>query len=195
MTDWTADVETLSSNVHRYVVRRGAAVLSYAEVVGGWCDDEGFRSFHEELLIASEFHGFRWETPAVTSDTLDRPYEFVLIRADRLDRRVDSRSFAEHFGRASGSVTVFPSLRGDAQLVVPCPEANEIAYGHLAAFVRRAPAAQRDELLRTLGETLRARVGAKPIWTNTAAMGVAWLHVRLDSRPKYYHHSPYKAAP
>ena len=37
-----------------------------------------------------------------------------------------------------------------------------------------------------------SRVGARPIWLSTAGHGVAWLHVRLDSRPKYYLHAPYR---
>ena len=31
-----------------------------------------------------------------------------------------------------------------------------------------------------------------PIWLNTAGGGVAWLHIRLDHRPKYYRYLPYK---
>ena len=27
---------------------------------------------------------------------------------------------------------------------------------------------------------------AKPVWLSTSGMGVAWLHFRLDQRPKYY---------
>ena len=30
-----------------------------------------------------------------------------------------------------------------------------------------------------------------PTWVSTAGGGVAWLHVRLDSAPKYYTHRPY----
>ena len=35
-------------------------------------------------------------------------------------------------------------------------------------------------------------VNDKPTWLSTAGMGVAWLHVRLDQRPKYYAHRPYR---
>lgn len=33
-----------------------------------------------------------------------------------------------------------------------------------------------------------------PIWLNTAGAGVPWLHIRLDSRPKYYRYQPYTLA-
>jgi hypothetical protein len=65
-------------------------------------------------------------------------------------------------------------------------------YGHLAAFVRGAPAEQREALWRTVGDALSRRLGAKPVWLSTAGAGVSWLHVRLDDRPKYYGHAPYR---
>ncbi len=34
-----------------------------------------------------------------------------------------------------------------------------------------------------------------PVWLSTAGAGVSWLHVRLDDRPKYYGHGPYRTAP
>ena len=34
-----------------------------------------------------------------------------------------------------------------------------------------------------------------PVWTSTSGLGVYWLHVRLDSRPKYYQHQPFKKWP
>jgi hypothetical protein len=30
------------------------------------------------------------------------------------------------------------------------------------------------------------------IWISTIELGVSWLHVRIDSTPKYYHYTPYK---
>ena len=32
------------------------------------------------------------------------------------------------------------------------------------------------------------------LWVSTSGLGVYWLHVRLDSYPKYYQHAPYKNA-
>jgi hypothetical protein len=39
---------------------------------------------------------------------------------------------------------------------------------------------------------LSAQLGSTPIWLSTAGDGIAWLHVRLDSRPKYYSYGPYR---
>jgi len=36
------------------------------------------------------------------------------------------------------------------------------------------------------------RLSSRPVWLSTAGGGVSWLHVRLDDRPKYYHHAAYR---
>jgi len=41
---------------------------------------------------------------------------------------------------------------------------------------------------------VRQRLGERRLWISTAGGGVAWLHVRLDSSPKYYGFRPYAVA-
>ena len=43
----------------------------------------------------------------------------------------------------------------------------------------------------TIAQTLEQR-GERRTWLNTEGSGVPWLHVRIDSSPKYYHHDPYR---
>ncbi len=86
-------------------------------------------------------------------------------------------------------------LGRDAILVVPCSEAPPEAYGHLAAFSRDAPAEQQHAFWKLVGESVASRLSTKPVWLSTAGAGVSWLHVRLDDRPKYYGHAPYRSVP
>jgi hypothetical protein len=151
-------------------------------------------------------------------------------------------------------VVTFTNLGRDAALVSPCPldlPAGDAppfaAYPHLAAFVRRAPAAQvgrtrlprapglalcsapstRGRLARAwphrspllvlqvgavwgaVGRAALARLGLgppphgglgsagedAPLWISTSGLGVYWLHVRLDARPKYYTYAPFRQWP
>lgn len=85
-----------------------------------------------------------------------------------------------------------PNLNGDAVLVGPCPVGPVKAYAHLAAFVREAPDAQKHALWKLVGELMERRLELTPDWLSTAGAGVPWLHVRLDRRPKYYSHAPYR---
>ena len=75
---------------------------------------------------------------------------------------------------------------------MPCPVAEPAAYGHLTSFVRLALEPQRHALWRAIGGAMERRVGAAPVWLSTAEAGLAWLHVRLDDRPKYYAFGPYR---
>lgn len=171
----------------------GSQPATFADVLQGWRDDAVFRALFNAQLAGAPYAAFRWERPPVTDATLTSPFEFVLLDSPGLARRPDPKAFAEHFGGApQAEIVVFPNLGGDAIMVVPCPVGALSAYGHLAAFVREAPESQRHALWRSVGEAMARRVGAKPVWLSTAGAGVAWLHVRLDDRPKYYGFAPYR---
>ena len=75
------------------------------------------------------------------------------------------------------------------------PLTEHAAYGHLAAFVRAAPGGQIDALWQAVGAALEDAWGRSPapVWLSTSGSAVSWLHVRLDARPKYYVHAPYRA--
>ena len=140
------------------------------------------------------FDAYCWECPPVTAQTLSREFECVFVSSPALARMPqDSEAFAEHF-RPDRSVVTFDNLGGDAMLVAPCPGGEGSNYSHLASFVATAPAPQQDALWQAVGRAMEKRIGARPLWVSTAGLGVAWLHVRLDDRPKYYRHAPYARA-
>jgi hypothetical protein len=191
---WKSQVEVLNKDrVQRYLVEQLGKPISYGDVLLGWQSDEGFREFFTQLLTDAPFAAYRWETPPLTQATIQRDFQFVLLRSDALDREVDERAFAAYFSAANDVVT-FANLSGDAVLVVPCPVVGKHAYGHLAAFMRGAPPAQLHHFWQAVGNAMSNQLSDVPIWLSTAGMGVSWLHVRLDARPKYYGYVPYKQA-
>jgi hypothetical protein len=191
---WSARQETLErSRVLKVSLDRDGTPLAYSEVLRLWKDDAGFRAFFTDLLARSGVPAFRWETPPITTATANRAFEFVLIDAPELARTPDREAFAEHFGGAAEDVVSFANLGGDAILVVPTPRGPSSAYGHIGAFVREAPEAQQHALWAAVGRAMERRLGRVPVWLSTAGAGVSWLHVRLDNRPKYYGHAPYRA--
>ncbi|HUE13124.1 MAG TPA: hypothetical protein VMR25_03065 [Planctomycetaceae bacterium] len=189
---WTARNEKCVGGL-RFAVERNSQPTTFDDVVGAWQADESFREWFNSLLADVPFTAFRWETPSVTTATIKRPFEFVIMDAPGLARRSNPEAFAKHFAGAKAAVMAFANLGGDAIMVVPCPIADPSAYGHLAAFVRLAPRSQRHSLWQLVGETMARRLGPKPVWLSTAGAGVSWLHVRLDDRPKYYGFGPYRA--
>jgi hypothetical protein len=147
--------------------------VKFSEVLRRWQDDAAFRAFFIALLADAPFSAFRWETPPITADSADRPFEFVLLDSPGLASRPDPNAFVERFRdqAASGDVVSFPNLNNDAILVVPCPLGPPSAYGHLAAFVRKAPDAQKHSLWRLVGELMERRLGPRPVWLSTAGAG------------------------
>lgn len=191
---WETQLSKIDGRTLKGTVSSGSGTLSFREVIDLWCESSGFRSRFTELLKSSPFEGFFWETPPVRAATLDQPFDFVLVDGPPLTRLTPDQSpFSEHFA-SHGPVQVltFPNLRGDAVLVVPAPTGDEKAYAHLARFLHSAPEGQIDEFWRCVGVAMRERVSEAPVWLSTAGLGVSWLHLRLDSRPKYYRHQPYK---
>lgn len=194
---WSSSLEQLESGrILKVCIHRQEAALRYLDVLRLWQQDAGFRSFYLALLAGAPFSAYRWETPPLTTASLDQPFEFVLLDSPGLARRPDREAFASHFQSTTceDGVVVFPNLGNDAVLVVPCPLGPESAYGHLAAFVRAAPPAQQHALWQAVGRTMLERPGSEPVWLSTAGAGVSWLHVRLDARPKYYGFAPYRAS-
>lgn len=191
---WTAQVsETGRTGVRRFAIADGGEVLTYRGVLQRWAESPEFCGWFCDLLAASPFRAFRWETPRLSSATAEQPFEFVLLDSPGLARPAQPDAFAEHFdARPDADVLSFANLGGDAIMVVPAPRADDDAYGHLAAFLRHAPRAQRLALWAEVARAALGRLSDAPVWLSTAGAGVAWLHVRLDDSPKYYGFGPYR---
>ena len=190
---WSADSEQLPGGRGiKLRLREGSRPLTWSDVLTLWEQEPAFRSWFNEALAGSPFTAFRWECPALTDGDLGALFECVLIEDRHLNRRADRKPFAERFAEAEAAVIAFPNLRGDSRMIVPVPVGSDRDYAHIGAFVRRAPDEQRDELWRVVATELLASLGAEPVWLSTAGAGVAWLHVRIDGRPKYYSHRPYR---
>jgi hypothetical protein len=191
---WSSRSEQLAGGrVLAVHVDAGPAPVSFAEALQLWQHDATFRSFFIRLLADSPFSAFRWEMPPITAASTGRPFELVLVDSPGLAPTPDPHAFAQHFRAApKEGVVSFPNLGGDAILVVPCPLGQPDAYGHLAAFVRKAPDAQKHALWKCVGKVMEQHLGEAPLWLSTAGAGVSWLHVRLDQTPKYYAYQPYR---
>jgi hypothetical protein len=181
----------------RFNIVRDSHAASFNDILNAWQNEAEFCSHFNSQLAASPFGAFRWETPSVTTATANRPFEFVLLDSPSLARSADQEAFADQFRTASKSgekaeIAVFQNLGGDAILVVPLPRSSPSVYVHLATFVREAPASQQVALWQSVGEAMANRISSKPVWLSTAGAGVAWLHVRLDDRPKYYGYAEFR---
>jgi hypothetical protein len=189
---YQAKTITLDPKTILYRIEKEDRFLSVAEVMQLWIEDRAFRSFYNQLLAEAPFPAYFWELPPMTLNTIEVPFEFVLVNSGTLAKvQANDRPFRDQF-TDDQSVVVFPNLGGDATLVVPTPETAKSTYAHLAQFVRNAPREQIDLFWQKVGRAYHENLSDKKLWLSTSGLGVYWLHVRLDSRPKYYTHQAYR---
>ncbi len=178
-------------------IAAGEERLTFSEVLDHLENNEEFADWYSKTLAEIPYPAFFWELPPLTMRSMADIAEFVLIESASLaGLRADPVPFRDKFDAAGEmDVIAVDNLGGDARLVVPTPLGSLDAYPHLAAFVRGAPGQQVRSLWNATAQSLREVLGGKPRWLSTAGLGVSWLHLRLDTRPKYYRYGPYKEIP
>jgi hypothetical protein len=149
----------------------------------------GFRrlvyGFAQERTIQLIFLG---APTTETTSGFEQAAEFVMIDAPILDSmRPNTEAFRSYF--AGEDVATFRNLGGDAILIAPSPDDASFAYPHLGAFQKIR------KLWHSVGQAVCGALSDQPTWLSTSGLGIAWLHIRLDSYPKYYQHQPYKRWP
>ena len=187
---WTAEADVVP-NGQRFQIFRGQDALSFSDYLTLLEKDQHFASWYTDLLAGAEYEAFFWEHPPLCKANVDLQAEFVLLESPTLaGLRPDPGPFRSHF-ETGGDIVAFPSLGGDALLIAPKPLEPLTACAHLAAFAREASKQKVQTLLHETGKAIRERLSDQNLWLSTSGLGVAWLHIRLDSYPKYYQHRPY----
>ncbi len=193
---WQVLQDTVKTGVfERYrFAQQDGCVLSYAQVLANWASSPAFAEYFSARLAACPFEAFLWETPPVSSDNLQRPFECVLVDSPQLARvKPDITAFAEHFEAVGGASTVtFDNLGGDARLIAPVPPQVPATCTHLAGFLRQAPVSAIIHLWQAVAAAVRETPSGRLLWISSCGLGVYWLHIRLDRFPKYYRYAPYR---
>ena len=187
--------------VTRYTAYCGEAPLSIQGWTNTMANDPTASKDLTQIIRDSEYKAVFFEQKGCTFQNWDtKQFEFVLVDAPHLksfaEFRPDPQAFAEHLAcSGSSSGCAFNNLRGDARLIAPkALNDNHVAYSHLAAFCRQAPADQVAQVWQLAAQEYQQRVknSLETVWFSTSGTGIAWLHFRLDSRPKYYQYKPFK---
>lgn len=190
MIDWVIDGDGL----HR--LRRDGAEVTFDAFLRGLATEPLVRAALTDRLRAVPHRGFCWETAPLTEASGRAPLRCAFVESPALAGiTTDPEPFREHFGRPDA--VAFDSLGGDARLVAPAPRpgVDPAVYAHLGVFVRGAPAAQIDALWTQVAAEAAEVRRSGPRWLSTAGLGVSWLHVRLDTRPKYYRTERFRRLP
>lgn len=193
MQAWAFSEEELDARTRRYQIFENGKVLSFSQVAHYWRTDADFVTFYNRILTAAPFRAFFWEHPPLRANLLDQTdYEFVLVDSPALAGvEAEPGPFRACFSDALA--VRFPNLGGDAQLVAPSPQEG-CSFPHLAAFARQAGNDQLQAFWSAVGGLFVGWNTPENRWLSTSGLGVYWLHVRWDLRPKYYTHLPYLRA-
>lgn len=192
---WSEQTDVIEKDkiIHYRLFSKDRAI-SFSKLLQLWQQDESFVDYFNGLLASSPWPAFFWELPSLSCKRLGADAEFVLVNSPELAvASPDPLAFDTYFEKSHGMVTSFDNLGGDAKLLVPLPHSVVHHYTHLATFVREAPQRQRRVFWRELGDLVQAYISEDAFWLSTSGLSVSWLHVRLDSIPKYYQHTPYKS--
>ena len=190
---WTKKIIAKTTTAIRFRILQDKQLLSFQEIFLLWSNSIEFRTFYIELLATSPFPAFYWEHPGLRTSLLTQPYEFVVLISNSLEKRALNKTAFADFFHTEELVVDFDNLGKNARLVVPTPLGEIADNKHLGKFIRTNKSAQQQLLFQKIGQLMLKRVDAKQtVWLNTAGNGVIWLHIRLDSRPKYYKTQAYR---
>jgi len=195
---WRTDVSSLHGAGVRIGISDGDRPVAVESFLNALQTEPRVGSWFGACLEALPWRAFYWECPALTAATLGDPFECVALEAPSLiGLAAEPDAFRAHLDAAPpGSlVAVFPNLSGDAVLVTPTEGDDGRGYPHLGAFLRAAPQAQIAAFFSALASQGLRSCREGSAWVSTAGDGVAWVHGRVDRRPKYYRHASYRAAP
>ncbi|NME68217.1 DUF6940 family protein [Flammeovirga aprica] len=186
---------TLGKNEHaaRLKIQDGDKNLSFSEVFDLWKTSSSFIDFYTCKLLEVLGNSFFWEHPPLLQKDLDKDYELVIRKTNSYAKRVmDEQAFSEHF-EIDNAIVNFDNLGRNARLIVPVKTKEGDIYKHLGSFLEGGDKEQIEGLFQTIAIQVESELKkGKQIWLNTAGLGVIWLHVRLDTRPKYYKTKQYK---
>lgn len=189
---WKSIQKEIRKGITQYTIEKNGKPISYKEWITLLKTADKFVEFYTDILRASPFEAFFWEVKPITKNKVDEVFEFVLVESSALRQITASDASFKQYFKEGEQVVSFSNLGGDAQLVVPTKMSETAHYPHLAKFVRNAPQAQVVQFWKRVGEEYEKLIGDKTKWLSTAGLGVYWLHVRVDSRPKYYRYRAYK---
>lgn len=189
---WTSEITVLDSDQTKYKISQNGKLMTSKEVIELLRNDNEFILFLNELLRNSPFEAYFWEVKPINLITFHEDFEFVLINSIALSKiKADNAAFSKYF-ESYKYVTSFSNLGGDSRLIVPVELIDKNNYCHIAKFVRNAPEEQIITFWKLVIEEFSKSVDNKTKWLSTSGLGVHWLHVRIDSKPKYYNYLPYR---
>jgi len=184
---YTIEILEQTKNTVHFRIKEGENLLSFHEVFDLWEESVEFVRFYVSGLNKFNFEAFYWEHPALNNEFLTQRYECILQKSKSLGHRsINEKAFAD-FIHEEDEVVDFMNLGKNTKLVIPTKKTDSETYNHLGKFLKLGAENQIIAVFQRVGKIVKQEIQErKLIWLNTAGGGVIWLHIRMDTKPKYY---------
>lgn len=191
--EFSIDIKGQNEHTVRFRIKRDGKNLSFNEVFELWRNHPEFVDFYKNELLKLKYEAFYWEHPALNKKFLEKKYECILQRSKPLEYLASNEDAFKKYIFSADQVVDFMNLGKNAKLIVPTKKTNKDIYNHLGKFIRGAENEQIVAVFKRVGTLILEEIKTQNlIWLNTAGLGIIWLHIRMDTRPKYYKTITYK---
>jgi len=193
INDYQIEVVQQNQTTIRFRIKKDNQFLTFREVFELWSSNETFIKFYKNELIKMNFKAFYWEHPALKKEYLEKNYECLIEKSSILEGLPLNKNAFKDYIYNNEEVACFMNLGNTARLVVPTKKTENEIYNHFGKFIRFADENQIIAVFKCIGQTITQEIERqKVVWLSTAGLGVIWLHIRMDIRPKYYKTIAYK---
>jgi hypothetical protein len=159
------------------VVPAAASAKTWTEVIKDWKKGENLPQIKSSVF---------WETSRIHSGGESEFIQKVKPATKHLPMkmRADSTAFRKYLDGATTPVK-FSNLDKSAVLVSP-PD-NGKNFSHIATFYKNSTAQEKKDLWKKVAKAAEKEMKkGKDVFVSTHGTNVPWLHVRIESKPKYY---------
>lgn len=189
--------ENISNSTIRYRFCKKDNPVTFMDIINGFgstgSGDDFLPVFTSALKDATtQLTAYQWECPPVWPlNKNGQQFEFVTNQCPQLGfAQQDFSSFREHFYANIGQqVCSFKNPSGDCTLVVPLPKQTShgyLDYKNISTFTENAPLNVQRSLWAKVASELAQGLTSGPKWLSTCGLGVHYLAIRIDDKPKYY---------
>lgn len=179
----------IENNLFQFFFMENNNILLWKNVINLW-KNHLFIDFFTEAILSCNMDNFFWECPSISLLNINtQPFTCFIIKCNAVIKTANKKAFEEYFN-TSKRIVHFYNKDKSALLIVPKHLNNypEKAYINISNFLKYSPKYQLYQLFNEISKDLCIELkNNKCIWLNTHGLGVYWLHIRLDTYPKYYH--------
>ena len=136
---------------------------------------------------------FFWETKPIykkndKKNNILGMYKEKFIQSNKLEKlRQNYKPFSKQIKEADNKYCLsFYNLDKTSLLIIPYPRKNK-NFSTLKKFIDNSSKLQQKKFWMLVSESISIMLKKhNKIWVSTHGLGVSYLHVRIDTKPKYY---------